>query len=69
LVEIPADWGKLKEQDPGLAKAWRKITRETFERAFSGGWIAVDLVDWRDEQGRARTGYMMTKAEPVLFQI
>jgi len=42
-IAIPADLQALKAADPGRALEWRKEVRAEFERAFEGGWVAVDL--------------------------
>ncbi len=44
LVQIPADFQKLKEANMSLAGAWRTQTREIFETAFAAGYIATDLL-------------------------
>ncbi len=61
IVEIPADLHRLKEMDLQLARTWRESTRKTFENAFSRGWSAQELVNWNDEQGRARAGYLLKR--------
>jgi predicted GNAT superfamily acetyltransferase len=44
LIEIPADFQRLKAADLGLARAWREHTRDLFERAFARGYTADDLL-------------------------
>jgi predicted GNAT superfamily acetyltransferase len=44
LVQIPADFQKLRAADKSLARAWRSQTRQIFEAAFSADYIATDLL-------------------------
>jgi predicted GNAT superfamily acetyltransferase len=44
LVQIPADFQRLKSADRDLALAWRLHTRELFEAAFAGGYLVTDLL-------------------------
>ncbi len=44
LVEIPADFQALKDQDMELALAWRLHTREIMKAAFSTGYEVVDYI-------------------------
>lgn len=44
LVQIPADFQKLKVADMSLARSWRSQTREIFETAFAAGYTATDLL-------------------------
>ena len=44
LVEIPAEFQRLKRVDKSLALAWRLQTREIFEWAFAHGYMVTDYV-------------------------
>jgi predicted GNAT superfamily acetyltransferase len=43
LVEIPMGFGRMQEQQPELALAWRMATRGIFQRYFDRGYRAVDF--------------------------
>lgn len=43
-IEIPSDIRTLKQKDLKAAFGWRMQTRELFERAFSLGWEAREMV-------------------------
>jgi predicted GNAT superfamily acetyltransferase len=43
-IVVPADIQALKEEAPGLARAWRENVRAAFETAFDAGYEAVDLL-------------------------
>jgi predicted GNAT superfamily acetyltransferase len=53
LVEVPANFQKVKAQDLALALDWRDITREIFERYFAGGYAVVDFLALPDAPHRA----------------
>jgi predicted GNAT superfamily acetyltransferase len=44
LVEIPADFPKLKAEEPALASKWRQYTRTVFEGFFAQGYLITDFV-------------------------
>ena len=44
LLEIPADFQKLKARDPKAALAWRLAVREAIEPAFARGYAAVEFL-------------------------
>ncbi len=50
LVEIPADYPRLKKLDIELARAWRQHTREIFEYLFAEGCIITDFVHLKGEK-------------------
>ncbi|NOZ71566.1 MAG: hypothetical protein GXP38_06590 [Chloroflexi bacterium] len=56
LVEIPADFQRLKRRDSGLALAWRLQTRELFTTLFAQGY-QVDTFFRRTIEGRPRAFY------------
>lgn len=43
LVEIPADFQRLKARDMGLARAWRGYFRSVCQTAFAAGFAATAL--------------------------
>lgn len=53
LVEIPADFQKIKIADPGLALQWRLHTRSLFEDMFSSGYLVTDFVYLSGSQPRS----------------
>jgi predicted GNAT superfamily acetyltransferase len=44
LIEIPADFEKLKSGDVELARTWRKHSRDIFEFYFQVGYFATDFI-------------------------
>lgn len=44
LMEIPSDFGALKDADFALARDWRFFSREVFETAFADGYIVTDFI-------------------------
>lgn len=44
LVEIPTNFQKVKAESREEALSWRLWTRDLFEKAFSSGWVATDLL-------------------------
>jgi len=60
VVPIPGDINKLRKENPELASKWRMVTRETFERLFSQGYIATDF--YSEQHGRERkNAYILLK--------
>ena len=51
LMEIPADFQKLKARDPKTALAWRIAVREAIEPAFARGYAAVEFLRAADGRG------------------
>lgn len=43
-IVVPADIQALKEEAPGLARAWRENARAAFETSFDAGYEAIDLL-------------------------
>ncbi len=60
LVEIPADFQALKQQDFPLALRWREHTRDLFEKLFDSGFLVTDTVRYEDEEGHERSFYLLT---------
>jgi predicted GNAT superfamily acetyltransferase len=60
LVEIPADFQAIKQQDFDLALAWREHTRHLFEELFQENYTVTDFVYEVGENGRARSFYLLT---------
>ena len=57
LVEIPADFQGIKQQDFSLAIRWREHTRTLFENLFDSGFMATDFVRSKDQ---SRSYYLLT---------
>jgi predicted GNAT superfamily acetyltransferase len=64
LVEIPADFTKLKEADIQLARQWRLHTRAVFETLFQAGYLVTDFVHSTDGSGRSY--YVLCHGESTL---
>jgi predicted GNAT superfamily acetyltransferase len=60
LVEIPANFQRLKARDMDLARRWRAHTRRIFEHYFAHQYIVTDFARRQDEEGRDRAYYVMT---------
>jgi predicted GNAT superfamily acetyltransferase len=60
LVEIPADFQKIKKQDFSLAIRWREHTRTLFENLFDSGFLVTDFVRNEDDEDRPRSYYLLT---------
>lgn len=63
LVEIPTSIRAIKEQDFALAETWRLHTRQLFETAFAQEFVVSDFVMDRDENGRSRSYYLLTRSK------
>jgi predicted GNAT superfamily acetyltransferase len=57
LIEIPADIARLRKDDPGLAEAWAKAVRESFQAAFQEGFRADGFLRGSD----GRCSYLLRK--------
>jgi predicted GNAT superfamily acetyltransferase len=64
LVEIPADFTKLKETDRKLALQWRLHTRAVFEALFEAGYLITDFV--HSTGGSERSYYVLCHGESTL---
>ena len=60
LVEIPPDFQTIKQQNFGLALAWREHTRHLFEELFHENFTVTDFVYDVGENGCARSFYLLT---------
>jgi predicted GNAT superfamily acetyltransferase len=65
LVEIPPDFGRLKERDLELGRAWRAHTRHVFEQAFAAGYLVTDFVHLHGERA-PRSYYLLSYGEGTL---
>ena len=63
LVEIPADFQRLKSRNMALAIAWRQHTRQLFEHTFASGYQVTGFVRWADAEGFERSYYLVEKLE------
>jgi len=61
LAEIPSNFNALKELDFALARDWRFFSREVFETAFAGGYIATDFI-----YDSGRSFYVLSHGESTL---
>ena len=64
LVEIPADFMKLKNRDPELGLAWRLQTRGIFTSLFAAGYLVTDFVHLPGKN--ARSFYVFSHGESTL---
>jgi predicted GNAT superfamily acetyltransferase len=60
LVEIPANYQAIKQQNFSLAKQWRQETGQLFEILFRQGYTVTDFVSEVDN-GIRRSFYLLTK--------
>ncbi len=60
LVEVPADFQGLKQQDLGLAQQWRLHTRQLFTQLFADGFVVTDFVTDTGPAGNRRSFYLLT---------
>jgi len=44
LVEVPADFQRIRSKDLALARRWRASTRRLFEAAFAVGYVVFDSI-------------------------
>jgi predicted GNAT superfamily acetyltransferase len=64
LVEIPADFTRLKAARPKLALPWRLHTRSLFEALFSRGYLVTDFIYLRGSA--PRSFYVLSHGESTL---
>lgn len=62
LVEIPADFQAMKQQDMALAQRWREHTGYLFPQLFDSGFVVTDFV-CEEIDGRRRSFYLLTHQE------
>lgn len=60
LVEIPSSIQLVKQNDMGLATAWREHTRDLFEHYFNHNYLLTDFVRFEDHGGFWRSYYVLT---------
>lgn len=60
LVEIPADYQRMKREDMDLARRWRAHTATIFEELFFSGFLVTDFVRHTDVDGREHSYYLLT---------
>ncbi len=60
LVEVPADFQRIKQQDFALAKQWRMHTRQLFTQLFADGFVVTDFVTEKGPDGNLRSFYLLT---------
>ncbi len=59
LLEIPADFQRIRRSDPALARTWRLHFRTQCEAAFAAGYTVIDFTSWVDEDGVRRSFYRL----------
>ncbi len=57
LVEVPADYQRLKRDDIAAALAWRTETRAIFQAYFAAGYTVYDIMT--KQRGRPRAFYVL----------
>jgi predicted GNAT superfamily acetyltransferase len=63
LVEIPADFQRLKSRNLSLAIAWRQHTRQLFEHTFANGYQVTGFVRRVEAESVERSYYLLEKLE------
>lgn len=63
LVEIPADFQRLRATKPALALEWRLYTRDIFTDLFRSGYLVTDFVH---EKETLKSFYVLTHGEATL---
>jgi predicted GNAT superfamily acetyltransferase len=61
LLEIPADFNRLRQQDAPLAEQWRLAVRAGFTACFAAGYRATGFVR-RDAPGGRRCFYLLEQS-------
>jgi predicted GNAT superfamily acetyltransferase len=64
LIEIPGDFGLIRERDLELAGIWRSHTRQLFEAAFIQKYLVTDFVYLGGRQ--PRSFYVLSKGDMTL---
>jgi predicted GNAT superfamily acetyltransferase len=60
LMEIPADFQRIKQEEPDLARRWRDHSRSLFQELFHSDFIVTDFAGHQDTDGRERSFYLLT---------
>jgi predicted GNAT superfamily acetyltransferase len=60
LVEIPDDFQAIKSADMGLAREWRKQTREIFLECFGAGYVATEFIS-EVQEGQRHNFYLLQR--------
>jgi predicted GNAT superfamily acetyltransferase len=60
MVEIPAEYQRIKREDSDLARQWREHSRNLFESLFHNAFMATDFVFQREATGLSRSFYLLT---------
>lgn len=63
LAQIPSDMTQIRQNDFPLARAWRALTRQVFEKCFAQGYLVTDFV--YDKASR-RSYYVLTHGQSTL---
>ncbi len=67
LVEIPADFQAIKQQNLDLARRWRQHTRQLFESLFEADYVVIDFVLDAADNGRRRSFYLLERRRHTAF--
>lgn len=68
LLEIPARFDAIVQQDAGLAQRWRRHTRELFENLLTRGYVVTDFLHEHFE-GRERAFYLLSQTNAQFEQV
>jgi predicted GNAT superfamily acetyltransferase len=60
IVEIPDSIQAIKQQDLGLAMAWRDSTRTLFEHYFAANYMVTDFIRFEDSSATLHNYYVLT---------
>jgi predicted GNAT superfamily acetyltransferase len=64
MVEIPADFNRVKGLDPKMAAAWRSQTQDIFQKLFERGYLVTDFI--YDQNQPERSYYILSHGESTL---
>jgi predicted GNAT superfamily acetyltransferase len=64
LVEIPADYQNIRQQNMDLAVTWRDHTRMLFEAAFQRNYLVTDFIHLEGQ--KSRSFYVLSKGDITL---
>jgi predicted GNAT superfamily acetyltransferase len=68
LVEIPADYETLAQQNTSLAEAWRAHIRQIFRQMFARGFVVTDFLR-QDFEGHDRAFYLLSQTARQFEQV
>lgn len=68
LLEIPARFDAIVQQDAELAQRWRRHTRALFENLLARGYVVTDFLH-EDFEGRERAFYLLSQTNAQFEQV